>query len=441
MNKKYLFSPLGGTDPISQSNYKDGSMLHICRFEKPDKVYLYLSKEMVEYEQQDNRYSYCLNKLMELQNRTFEVEMIENPELVDVQSFDFFYPEFSRVINKIMREEMDETDTLILNISSGTPAMKSALAVLKTISEVSCRLIQVTTPTKSINKHDNSGYDPVLMWEYNEDNLPDTENRCCDVSLPSLALLKKEEIIKMHIRAYDYRAALQVAESLPVNATVKYLDFLRMSVARINYNLNALTQIERKTAYQLPVKSSNAFKRFEYALVLHVKLQRGEYADFIRAITPLIVDLYEQVLKTKCDFVVDDYCTPANKLTNQPRRWSRRKLDGTDVLQVLEGNYNGEFKYGPVYSDQLKALINDRSNDQGLKNIVNRLRDVESNVRNLAAHELDSFDDSKIQSLTGYSANTILQNIKSLFGYTGYNIPKEAWNSYEEMNDFIIDAI
>ena len=75
MNKKYLFSPLGGTDPISQSNYKDGSMLHICRFEKPDKVYLYLSKEMVEYEQQDNRYSYCLNKLMELQNRTFEVEM------------------------------------------------------------------------------------------------------------------------------------------------------------------------------------------------------------------------------------------------------------------------------------------------------------------------------------------------------------------------------
>ena len=202
-----------------------------------------------------------------------------------------------------------------------------------------------------------------------------------------------------------------------------------------------MTQIERKTAYQLPVKSSNAFKRFEYALVLHVKLQRGEYADFIRAITPLIVDLYEQVLKTKCDFVVDDYCTPANKLTNQPRRWSRRKLDGTDVLQVLEGNYNGEFKYGPVYSDQLKALINDRSNDQGLKNIVNRLRDVESNVRNLAAHELDSFDDSKIQSLTGYSANTILQNIKSLFGYTGYNIPKEAWNSYEEMNDFIIDAI
>ena len=76
MNKKILFSPVGGTDPVSQNNCRDGSMLHICRFEKPDKVVLYLSKEMVDYEQKDHRYSYCLGKLMELQNRKFEVEMI-----------------------------------------------------------------------------------------------------------------------------------------------------------------------------------------------------------------------------------------------------------------------------------------------------------------------------------------------------------------------------
>lgn len=440
MNKKYLFSPLGGTDPISQSNYKDGSMLHICRFEKPDKVFLYLSKEMVEYEQEDHRYTYCLTKLMELQNRTFEIELIKRPELVDVQDFDYFYPEFSRIINKIMQDEMDATDTLILNISSGTPAMKSALAVLKTILEVSCRLIQVTTPIKSINKHDNSGYDPMLIWEYNEDNLSDTENRCRDVTLPFLALIKKEEIIKMHIRAYDYRAALQVAESMPSESTDRYINYLRMAVARINYNLNALIPLERKTTYQLPVKSSNAYKRFEYALILHVKLQRGEYADFIRAITPLIVDLFEQVLKIKCGCIVDDYCTPANKLTNQPRKWCKKQLEGTGILQILE-NYYGEFKYGNVYSDHLKTLINNLSSDQGLKIIVNKLRDVEANVRNLAAHELDSFDDNKIQSLTGYSANTIMQNIRNLFGYTGYNIPAMAWSSYEEMNQFIIDAI
>ena len=52
MNSKILFSPVGGTDPIS--NYHDGALLHICRFYKPDTVYLYLSGEIVEYHNKDN---------------------------------------------------------------------------------------------------------------------------------------------------------------------------------------------------------------------------------------------------------------------------------------------------------------------------------------------------------------------------------------------------
>ena len=47
--KKILFSPIGGTDPIS--NFRDGAMLHICRIYKPDIVYLYLSKEMCEFQE------------------------------------------------------------------------------------------------------------------------------------------------------------------------------------------------------------------------------------------------------------------------------------------------------------------------------------------------------------------------------------------------------
>ena len=51
--KKILFSPIGGTDPIS--NFRDGAMLHICRIYKPDIVYLYLSKEMCEFQEKDDR--------------------------------------------------------------------------------------------------------------------------------------------------------------------------------------------------------------------------------------------------------------------------------------------------------------------------------------------------------------------------------------------------
>lgn len=56
--KKVLFSPVGSTDPIS--NQRDGALLHIARVYKPDIIYLYLSKEMCELSDKDNRYIYCL---------------------------------------------------------------------------------------------------------------------------------------------------------------------------------------------------------------------------------------------------------------------------------------------------------------------------------------------------------------------------------------------
>ena len=447
MNKKFLFSPLGGTDPISQDNYKDGSMLHICRFEKPDKVFLYLSKEMADYEEEDHRYTYCLKKLMELQERKFEYELDNHPELVDVYDYDYFYREFSTIINRIMQEEMDETDTLILNISSGTPAMKSALAVIQTISEYPCRLVQVTTPNRAMNKHDITGYDPVLLWDYNEDNQPDAENRCIDVSLPTLTLMKKEEIIKMHIRACDYRAALQIAETMPLRATERYIDLIRMAAARLQFDLRSVAKMETKSGYRcLPVRSGDAIRRFEYALNLQVKLQKEEYADFIRAITPLIVDLFEQILKWKYNFDVDDYCRPANRMKNQPRKWDVTRMESTEqgkeALEAFNTEYwPRDFTPGPVYSDHLKVLIYKYSNDQGLRNAVENLRNVESNVRNLAAHELDSFTEDKIFELTGQTTRSIMQNIRALFGYTGYKIPKDGWESYEAMNDHIIDRI
>ncbi len=58
MSRTYLFSPIGNTDPIKY--FYDGSMLHICRYYKPDVVYLYLSKEMMEYHKEDNRYVSCV---------------------------------------------------------------------------------------------------------------------------------------------------------------------------------------------------------------------------------------------------------------------------------------------------------------------------------------------------------------------------------------------
>lgn len=63
MGRLMFFSPIGGTDPIASANEYDGSMLHICRYYKPNKVYLFLSNEMLARQKSDDRYRLCIEKI------------------------------------------------------------------------------------------------------------------------------------------------------------------------------------------------------------------------------------------------------------------------------------------------------------------------------------------------------------------------------------------
>ena len=79
MGRTILFSPVGGTDPISSTNCRDGSLLHICRVYRPDVVYLYMSQEILANQDKDNRYLYCLDKLGEMQHRKMHRSLLQFP--------------------------------------------------------------------------------------------------------------------------------------------------------------------------------------------------------------------------------------------------------------------------------------------------------------------------------------------------------------------------
>ena len=67
-------------------------------------------------------------------NHTFEVHIIENDQMVNVQQYDVFYKEFRSIISDIEKEK-GEDDRLLVNMASGTPAMKSALLIMATLAE------------------------------------------------------------------------------------------------------------------------------------------------------------------------------------------------------------------------------------------------------------------------------------------------------------------
>ena len=441
MGKTILFTPVGGTDPISASNCYEGAVLHICRYYKPDKVILYMSREMLENQEKDNRYLYCLERLEKLQSRTIEYEIVERRELSNVHEFDYFYEDFRAIIQNIYAS-MKEGDSLLLNISSGTPAMKSGLLVLQTIGEFPATLIQVATPEKGMNEHIHKGYDVETLWDLNQDNLPDAKNRCKEITCPSLKKIKQEEIIKKHIEAYDYNAALSVTETMKQEDVRKYRSIIELASRRVLLDFVGVDKIARQTGFDcIPVKASSDRKLFEYALNMDVRLKRGEYVDFIRAITPLLVDLFELVLKKQCGVDINDYCEVKKYKKVSRRQWSESKLQKTEVKQVLDKAFQGKFNGTDIYAVHLKYLIDHFSDNSTLKELVEKLRSVEEQIRNDAAHDVISVTEETIIQKTGFTSTKIMQMIQNLFYYTGISVKKEYWKSYDEMNMRILKEI
>ena len=66
---------------------------------------------------------------------------------------------------------------------------------------------------------------------------------------------------------------------------------------------------------------------------------------------------------------------------------------------------------------------------------------AEEKIRNTAAHDIVSVTEITIKNRTGFSADKIMQMIQKLFIYTGIKIKKEYWDSYDQMNQAIIQKM
>lgn len=437
---KILFSPIGGSDPIR--NYHDGSMLHICRNYLPDRVVLYLSGEMYQHHVQDNRYVYCLEELGKKMSHPFEIEVIVRDELTEVQDYEYFYTEFTKCINDIVAQ-MDEGDELLLNVSSGTPAMKNALIILATLAEFSFQPIQVSTPLKRSNYMDENtkNYEVQEQWEFDEDNEPqegDT-SRCEEIKSLNLVKLLKVNLLEKHLQAYDYTAALEIARDQKNHISVKATAMIEQANERNQLNTKRVNELAKKIDYQpMPVKNQENCDLLEYVLLLQMKVRRKEYADFIRAITPVVFELFYRVLKRQCHIDIKDYCDEKKS----GLRWNPEKIKQTEVGDILQKEYAATgFRGGPVYSSQLKPLILHYSGSEKVNTLVTDLRHAEEKARNKAAHTIVSITNEKIVKWTDYTAEELLVKIQQLTLFVVPGQDGSIWDSYDRMNEAIMKEI
>lgn len=444
MSNYVLFSPLGMTDPTR--GLRDGAFIHICRFYKPKKVYMYMSAEVCGYDELDNRYEIYLQRLCQKLEFDCEVIKIKRRDLISVHDFEYFFDDFESLLTDITDENPGAD--ILLNLSSGTPAMKSVLYFLSTIQSRKFIPIQVSTPVKAANVDMAEGnkYNLELEWELNEDNLEENPpNRCHEVKPKNFNARLKKEIIKTHIAEYDYRAALAVAETVSPHLEPKVLSLLRIGKHRLMLETRTADAIARNIGYPLIPQSyskslskSNMREAYEYILTMQIKAYRGEFADFARALSPIFTRLCEMYLEEQCAIPITKHYTVTGKGDLRQYRLVARNLP-VDLALILDREFKQRYRDDVVTASTLVPFVKEKGGPKVVE-IVDELRQVEFRVRNVAAHVIVSISDEGIYEETGHRAKDILEMLKELFAYCQV-LPGEAWQSYERLNEAVINLL
>lgn len=441
---KVLFSPIGMTDPVSQKNLNEGSLLNICRFYEPDKIYLYMSKEVMEFHEKDDRYIKCLERVYKYLGKNFEYEIIDRSELKEVQIFDFFYKEYRDILYRIHEENPGAE--ILLNVSSGTPAMKSALFVLCALFNFPMTPVQVSTPEKKSNSEseenpldDFLGLIDEIMTE------PEVYGDRTEIALKeNLNFELSKDIIKNHLKKYNYSAAFEVAQMTREFLSDKSYHLIAAAFYRINLNRDGVEKNLKVVSDKLDYYETAQLKLVEYVLYLSVNVKRNMILEFIRGISPVLDSLFKKAFEVETRIDLDNYLTDKDgKVT-----WNKKKLlsddTGKKILDALNSSYNGFNFINTASSDNFLKLMESEKFEISERNITKRaeeLRDIEIEGRNKAAHQIVSIDDDFLKRETGYTSYEILNKITAFVEDIKLGVKKEHWDSYEIMNEKIIESL
>ena len=439
---KVMFTAVGGSDPIKRM--LDGPMLHCLRMYKPDVVYMYFTRKMLEYENLDNRYTWAVEMLGKKLDHKFEIRRVEREGLTEVQKFDSFYEDFDNIFDEIEHDYPGAE--LYANASSGTPAIKSAIVITAAMSKRRINVIQVSSgekhPLHDRDRDDN--YDKVVQWECDEDNNDNFTDRTTIVESDRFLVKVKKENIRKYISAYDYRAALYMAEEIKDYISSDALKLISAADARLRLDYRGVVSTLSQTAYDLiPVKDDKKRNITEYLLWLGIILEKGDYLSFIRGITPAAMALMEEAveratpvgdIKKYCDKKNDHYILTVENL--------RQSELGLNMLNVLDNKFEktGGFRDGIYTTVQLEALIQELCEDEKIRDYAQTIRKAEFNLRNQAAHTVIAVDDELIKRRIGMTAAELFDVIKKMAVRLGL-VSKEIWNSYEDMNNLILDKL
>ena len=383
---KVLISAVGNTDPIR--NFHDGALVHIARRYRPDKIIIVFSEELIR--KKDD-----VEKVIRSIDSKYVPEIVYHEPIIlnnEVHIFDTMFEQFDAII----REYYTKDDEFILNLSSGTPQIKSALFVLNRLSEINVKAVQVPSPENKSNAgvgHDDSEDIDVLI-DTNMDNKQDYVDRTIEDTSDKFkqGLIKKT--LRDFIKKYDYKASLEIANQLP--------DFSGLKDCRKKLQ-DIVDSLDRQDIPQLLQKkkwSEEQKKVLNAYLTIDLQKERGNFSEGLIRIKNLTEFILEDYIENRYPGFLDNYMNESEK------------------------NYLGIHDYKKILQTKNRTL------SDNIEPILKM-----NKTRNKVAHRLDSIKAEDLKEL-----GPVLKTLKGLVKEQ-YQLTEKDFNFYKDLNKELLELL
>ncbi|MGB4920097.1 MAG: type III-A CRISPR-associated CARF protein Csm6 [Lactococcus raffinolactis] len=405
---KILISAVGDTDPIR--NFHDGPLLHIVRVYRPEKIVL------VHSERSLTKHDKLVKALKSIKD--YSPEIIQDGGVLpdeQVAIFDKMYDTVSSIVKKYISD-----DEIILNISSATPQIISAMFAVNRISDFNVTAVQVATPQRKSNeglRHDNQE-DIDTLIETNLDNQSDYENRTLEDTGSKFSQDLTKRNLKALIDNYDYQGALELLKKQKSFSNIKEL---RKKLTEISDTIKIQGMPDKIVKAKLSTKAQSALNSY---LNIDRNHKQGNIAEVLIRVKSLVEFILENYLNNHFLDVIT-YKEDGKPFLNASKYPEILKKFQEDA-KMRGQEYHSGYLSLPAYIGILKFF---EPNHDLLKHIY-KIQEI-NQVRNQVAHSLQAFDRKNLKKVSSavFASKQIL--------LASFDIDNHWFSFYEDLNQEI----
>ena len=406
---KILISAVGDTDPIR--NFHDGPLLHIVRVYRPEKIVL------VHSERSLTKHDKLVKALKSIKD--YSPEIIQDGGVLpdaQVAIFDKMYDTVSSIVKKYISD-----DEIILNISSATPQIISAMFAVNRISDFNVTAVQVVTPQHKSNeglRHDNQE-DIDTLIETNLDNQSDYENRTLEDTGSKFSQDLTKRNLKALIDNYDYQGALELLKKQKSFSNIKEL---RKKLTEISDTIKIQGMPDKIVKAKL--LSNQAKSALNSYLNIDRNHKQGNIAEVLIRVKSLVEFILEDYLNNHFLDVIT-YKEDGKPFLNASKYPEILKKFQEDA-KMRGQEYHSGYLSLPAYIGILKFF---EPNHDLLKHIY-KIQEI-NQVRNQVAHSLQAFDRENLTKVS----SAVFESKQILLA--SFDIDNHWFSFYEDLNQEI----